>query len=133
MEVNVKKFVFWTGVYNIVGGMTFFVPGAVAFPEGKFPEPNVWFWTTAAAIVYLGLALVICSRNLPARAPLVYWDGILRVVGFFFFAGFGFLGGLGVQLVIIGVVDLLIGVAYLVGLPKALNTTAVSLLLDRVA
>jgi hypothetical protein len=49
----------------------------------------------AASIIYLGLALVLSSRDLAARASFVYWEGILRVVAFFLFAGFGFLGGLG--------------------------------------
>lgn len=128
-----SKFVFWTGVYNIIGGITFLVPGIVGFLRVKLPESNFWVWTVAAAIVYLGLALVLCSRDLAARASLVYWEGILRVVAFFLFAGFGFLGGLGVVLGILGIVDLLIGLVYLIGLPKALNTTAANLLLDRVA
>jgi hypothetical protein len=128
-----KKFVFWTGIYNIVGGISFLGPKAPGFSLIKFPESNFWVWTLGAAIAYLGLALVLCSRDLAARASLVYWDGILRVVGFFLFAGFGFLGGLGVVLGMIGIVDLLVGVVYLIGLPKALNTSIANLLLDRAA
>lgn len=122
-----KKFVFWTGVYNIVGGISSLGPTA------KYPVSNFWVWTLGAAIAYLGLALVLCSRNLAARASLVYGDGILRVLVFFLFAGFGFLGGLGVVFGIIGIVGLLIGLVYLIGLPKALNTTVANLLLDRAA
>jgi len=128
-----KKFVFWTGIYNIVGGISFLGPKAPGLSLVKFPESNFWVWTLGAAITYLGLALVLCSRDLAARASLVYWDGILRVFGFFLFAGFGFLGGLGVMLGIIGIVDLLVGLVYLIGLPKALNTTVANLLLDRAA
>jgi hypothetical protein len=128
-----KKFVFWTGIYNIVGGISFLGPKAPGFSLVKFPESNFWVWTFGAALAYLGLALVLCSRDLSARASLVYWDGILRIVGFFLFAGFGFLGGLGVALGIIGIIDLLIGLVYLIGLPKALNTTVSNLLLDRAA
>ena len=128
-----KKFVFWTGIYNIVGGISFLGPKAPGFSLVKFPESNFWVWTLGAAIAYLGVVLVLCSRDLATRASLVCWDGILRVVGFFLFAGFGFLGGLGVVLGIIGIVDLLVGLVYLIGLPKALDTTVANLLLDRTA
>jgi hypothetical protein len=46
-------------------------------------------------------------------------------------AGFGLFGGLGPAVVLLGVVDLIIGLVYLVGLPNALNTTAINILLDR--
>jgi len=33
---------------------------------------------------------------------------------------------------VLGIIDLLIGLVYLIGLPKTLNTSAANLLLDRV-
>jgi len=128
-----KKFVFWTGIYNIVGGIVFLFPGIVSLLGFKLPESNFWVWVVAAALIYLGIALVLCSRNLTARASLVYWEGILDIAGFFLFAGFGFLGGLGILPGVFGIVGLLIGLVYLIGLPKTLDTTAANLLLDRVA
>ncbi len=70
---------------------------------------------------------------MPNTASLVYWEGILDIAGFFFFAGFGFLGDLGIIPGVFGIVGLLIGLVYLIGLPKTLNITAANLLLDRVA
>jgi len=128
-----KKFVFWTGIYNVVAGISFLFPGIASLLGVKLPESNFWVWFAAAAVIYLGIALVLCSRNLAARASLVYWEGILRVAAFFLFGGFGFLGDLGIGIGVLGIVDLLIGLVYLIGLPKALNTTAANLLLDRVA
>jgi len=46
-------------------------------------------------------------------------------------AGFCIFGGLGPAVTLLGVVDLIIGLVYLVGLPKALNTTPINILLDR--
>ncbi|MCX6001165.1 MAG: hypothetical protein NTY79_01310, partial [Chloroflexi bacterium] len=88
-------------------------------------------WFSAALVIYLGIVLVISSMNMKARAPVIYWEGILRIVGFFLMAGFGLFGGLGPAVALLGVVDLVIGLVYLVGLPKALNTTAMNILLDR--
>lgn len=128
-----RKFVFWTGIYNIVVGISFLFPKLVRLLGVKLPESNFWVWIVAAAVIYLGIVLVLCSRNLAARASLVCWEGLLRIVAFFLCAGFGFLGGLGIVLGVLGVIDLLIGLGYLLGLPKALTTTVADLLLDRVA
>jgi len=128
-----SKFVFWTGVYTVIAGISFLFPGIVSLLGVKLPESNFWVWVVAAAVIYLGIALVLCSRNLAARASLVYWEGILRIAGFFLFSGFGFFGDLGILPGVLGVVDLLIGLVYLIGLPKTLDTTAANLLLDRVA
>ncbi len=55
----------------------------------------------------------------------------MNILGFLLLAGFGFLGDLGILPGVFGIVALLIGLVYLIGLPKALNTTAGNLLLDR--
>lgn len=126
-----RKFVFWTGVYNIVGGVTFLIPGLPRLAGVKVPDSNFWIWGVALAVVYFGIALILCSRDLTGRASLVLWEGIWRIIFFALFAGFGFFGGLGAILGVLGTVDLLIGLAYLIWLPKALGTTAINLLLDR--
>jgi len=126
-----QRFVFWTGVYNVVAGACFLFPGFVKLIGVSLPSSDFWLWFPAAAVIYLGVLLILCSRNLPARAPLVYWEGILRIVAFFLFGGFGFFGGLGIMLGVIGTIDLVFGLIYLVGLPIALRTGATNLLLDR--
>ncbi len=126
-----KKFVFWTGIYNILLGAGFLIPGFPALLGIQAPDSNFWLWLPAVFAIFLGLFLILCSRNLNARGILVYWEGILRVFVFLLLAYFGFLGGLGIMLGIIGVIDLLIGVGYLVGLPRALHTSPANLLLDK--
>ncbi len=119
-----QKFVFWTGIYDIVMASTIACPWVVKMLGVPLPESYFWLWFAAALVIYLGILLVLCSRNLKSRAPVIYWEGILRLVGFLLMAGFGFFGGLGPAVVLLGLVDLIIGLVYLVGLPKALNTTA---------
>jgi len=127
-----QKFIFWTGVYNVVAGITFLFPQIAIFLGVTLPDSNVWVWTVAVAIIYLGIALIVCSRDLNNRAALVYWEGLLRLVAFFLFAGFGFFGGLGTIMGILGIVDLIIGIVYLIGLPKALHASPKELLFDLV-
>jgi len=128
-----EKFVFWTGIYDLAVGIGFFIPGMAAALGIKEPESLFFSWSPALLVLYLGVLLIFCSRNLRARGTLVYWEGILRVVGFFLLAGFGFIGDLGFMLGVMGIVDLVIGIGYLVGLPRALNTTHADLLWDRVS
>ena len=125
-----REFVFWTGVYDIVMGITLSCPWIVDSLGVKPPPSNFWLWLPAILVIYLGILLVLCSRNLAARGSLVYWEGILRIGGFFVFGGFGFFGDLGIMAGVIGIIDLAIGLVYLIGLPKALKTTSSSLLFD---
>lgn len=126
-----RKFVFWTGIYDIVMAGTLSCPWVVRMLGVPLPESYFWLWFAAALVAYLGVVLVIASRDLKARAPLVCWEGILRLVGFLLMAGFGIFGGLGPAVTLLGVVDLVIGLVYLVGLPKALNASLPDILLDR--
>jgi len=125
------RFVFWTGIYDIVAGIILSCPWILDSLGIKPPPSNLWLWLPAIMVIYIGILLVLCSRNLTARGSLVYWEGILRIGGFFVLSGFGFLGDLGVMVGVLGIIDLAIGLVYLIGLPKALKTTSNSLLLDR--
>jgi hypothetical protein len=127
-----RGFVFWTGIYNIIAGISFLVPGIVPLLGIRLPESNFWVWTVAVSVIYLGVALVLSSRRLAERATVVYWEGILRIVAFLLFGGYGFFGDLGIVAGILGVLDLVIGLVYLIGLPRTLGESAMDLLLDRV-
>jgi len=126
-----RKFIFWTGIYDIVMAGTISCPWVVKMLGVPLPESYFWLWFAAALVIYLGVVLVISSRNIKTRAPVIYWEGILRLVGFVLMAGFGILGGLGIAVTVLGVVDLIIGLVYLIGLPNSMNTTPMNILLDR--
>lgn len=125
-----QRFIYWTGVYNIVLGLGFLFPPLVNLLQ--VPAPESWFWgrLPATMVIYLGVLLIISSRNLRARASIVHWEGILRIGGFLLLAGYGFFGGLGIAIALVGIIDLIIGLGYLFGLPRSLNVTASDLLLD---
>lgn len=81
--------------------------------------------------LFLGLMLVLCSRDLKHRGVLVMWEGVLRLVGGSVILGYGILGGCGIATGIAGLGDLAIGIVYLVCLPRHLEVSAMDLLLDR--
>ncbi|MDM7999630.1 MAG: hypothetical protein QUS33_06425 [Dehalococcoidia bacterium] len=126
-----RRFVFWTGIYNIAMGIILSCPWVVDSLGVKVPPSNLWLWLPAILVIYIGVLLIFCSKDLAARGSLVYWEGILRLGGFFVLGGFGFLSDIGIIVGVIGVIDLVIGLVYLIGLPMALNKKGSSLLLDR--
>lgn len=126
-----QKFVLATGVYNILLGLSFLIPGLPGFLSINVPVSNLWVYAIASFVICLGVLLILCSKDLQARASLVYWEGVFRILFFLLLAYFGFMGNVGVMVGVIGIIDLLIGLGYLFGLPKALHTSHMDLLLDR--
>jgi hypothetical protein len=126
-----KNFVYWSGVYNIFLGAGFIIPAVPQSLGIQTPGSIFWLWLPAVFVIYLGLLLMLCSRNLKTRAPIVYWEGILRVMAFLLCAWFGFFGELGLMLGLIGIADLLIGIVYFIGLPKAINSSTAYLFFDK--
>ncbi len=126
-----KRFVFWTGVANVLAGVALqfssvsmkFIPSA---------PPTTMVTHLFGAIAFLtGAMLVLCSRDLKCRGTLVAWEGILRLVGFAAMTGYGVLCHGGFPIALTGLLDGLIGVAYLYALPRHLGVSLAGLLLDR--
>jgi hypothetical protein len=126
-----KRFVFWTGIYDIVGGLYFLSPAIVELLGIRVPEARFWSWMVGVLIIYLGVVLVLSSFDLAARGALVYWEGVLRMFGFLLFS-IGFFTDVGKVLGWFAAGDLLIGIVYLVGLPQVLKASPIDLLFDRV-
>jgi hypothetical protein len=126
----VKSFILWTGLLSCISGVILQLSlfSAHLFPAGA---PGVLVHAFGLVAVFLGLMLILCSRDLKNRGVLVAWEGVLRVVGGSVIAGFGFLGGSGFLLGLAGLGDVAIGLVYLVWLPRHLGVSAFDLLLDR--
>lgn len=126
-----KKFVFWTGVYNILLAVSSLIPQLSNILGLTVPDSRFYLWLPGILIIYLGVMLILASRNLDERASIVFWEGILRLAGFIVATRYGFFGEFGASLGYVGVIDLLVGLVYIIGLPKSLNRRAVDILLDR--
>jgi hypothetical protein len=127
----VKKFVFWTGVYDILLAVGFLIPPVSEMIGLAAPDSRFYVWLPGILIAYLGIMLILASRDLDGRASLVFWEGILRLAGFVVVARYGFFGEFGALLGFVGVIDLVVGLVYIIGLPKSLHRSAIDILLDR--
>jgi hypothetical protein len=71
-----KKFVLVTGALDFLVGI------AAASPAFRDPRPDsfVAFLTLGAFLFFAGAALMWSAQDLAARAPIVFWQGLVRLV-----------------------------------------------------
>jgi hypothetical protein len=125
-----KQFVLLTGIISVVAGVSLQFP-AVASQMMPTEQFGMLMHVFGLMAVFIGVMLFLCSRDLKRRAPLVMWEGVLRLGGFSVMAGYGVWGGGGSMMIAAGLFDLVIGLIYLTRLPAYLGRSASEILLDR--
>lgn len=125
-----QRFVFATGIYNILLGVTFYIPFLPEVLGIRMPPSLFWILLPATLAMGLGVMLIYCSRDLQHRAVVVLAEGMLRLAAGVLFIIYGFFGGIGVVAGIVGIIDIVVGVAYLVGIPRYLGQSLVAVLQD---
>ena len=81
-------------------------------------------------VLFAGITLILCSRDLKQRGTLVIWEGLLRLGVAVVMGVYGLFGDGGMRLATAGVGDLVIAVIYFVWLPQHLQVSFMHLLLD---
>jgi len=132
MPFKMTTFTFWSGVYN--AGLVLFL----LFPPlyralGLNICSPVWGWLIAGFLAYTSIVLIYSSRDLGRRAPLVYWESLLRYAAALVIIPAGLFGDIGRIAALLGLGDLAIGLVYMFGLPKELGLSHTALLNDRLA
>jgi len=71
-----RRFVFITGALDILVGI------AAAAPALLDPQPDTFvpFLTLGAFLWFAGAALMWSAQDLAVRAPIVFWQGLVRLV-----------------------------------------------------
>ena len=127
MPLKMSQFVFWSGAYN--AGLALFL----LFPPlyralGLYICAPVWGWLIAGFLAYTSAILIYSSRDLSRRAPLVYWESLLRYAAAILVIPAGLFGDIGLIAVVMGLGDLAIGLVYMFGLAKELGVSHYALL-----
>lgn len=123
-----QRFVFWTGVYNVVLAVILLIPGM----PGRFglpaPEPIGWLYLTVFFVFVFGAIVIVASKDLKNRAIFVVWDGIGRVSAL----AAAVLGSMGLGAIAFGAVDTLIALVYFIKLPGYVGTSLWNLITGKV-
>ncbi|MGZ8214217.1 MAG: hypothetical protein ACXWTP_06930 [Methylosarcina sp.] len=130
MTFKMVTFVHWTGIYNGALAGTLLFPPIYRALGLNIPAP-LWGWLVAGFLAYTGAALILATRDLRRRASFVYWESLLRYVAALLLIPAGLFGDLGLIAVPLRLVDLAIGLVYMLGLPKELGLSHRALFCDR--
>jgi len=98
---------------------------------GKFLGTFKEYPPRQKAASFTGVVLILAVRNLRSRATFVYWESMLRYIAAFLLIPAGLFGDLGLIAAPLGLTDLVIGLVYMIVLPKELSLSHTALLCDR--
>ncbi len=124
---GMRRFVFWTGVYDVVLAAGLLIPGAPAFFGMPVPHPIGWLYLPLFFVICFGAIVIIASRDLKHRASFVVWDGVGRVAALLA----AIVGHMGIGAIAFGVVDLIIALLYFTLLPRFVGSSLWDLLCGR--
>lgn len=124
-----KEFVFLTGIFNVLFGVALQFPFGVALAlPGDSPGMTTHLFGITAS--FLGIILILSSRDLKRFGGLVVLEGMLRIFGFAILTYYALFDGYGITTLLLGCTDGAIGLAYLILIPKYLNANLFNILLD---
>lgn len=129
MPFPMRRFIFWSGVYNAGLALVLLCPPLYAGLGLRICAP-VWGWLIAGFLGFTAAVLILCARDLKRRASLVYWESLLRYVAAALLIPAGLFGDIGSIAALLGLGDLAIGLIYMFGLTKELGASHRALLFD---
>ena len=130
--LHFKRWVLWTGIFNIVAYGSLICPftlttfinmqnnmgKSLGLGGSKFVFPvsvnNLLMINILGLIVvFLGIFLIVASFDIKNRSWFVFWEGLLRIIVFFFCIYFVLVKDASQMMFGIGLVDLIIGLIYM--------------------
>jgi len=109
-----QKLVFIAGVFNFPISIGLIVHALIS----SNPEILPIQFAFGAFIFFTGPALMWASRNLQTRAPIVAWNGLVRLCGFLGALYTYTIGGLPIALLAIVASDVVLGLIFIIGSSK---------------
>jgi len=106
-----KKFVQITALFNFPIALGMIISALIA------PQADTLIITVVLGIsfMFMGAALLWAISDIKARAPIIVWNGLVRMVGFITVAYAVALGLAPMVFVIISVMDLITAFVYIIG------------------
>jgi hypothetical protein len=129
---NFRRWVLWTGIFNIVAYSPLVCPftlkqfinvlnklaqnlglGGNAFTIPQNINNLLMINLFGVFLIFFGIWLIIASFDIENRAWFVFYEGLLRILAFFFFLYFVIFSDAAVILIGFGMIDLIIGCIYM--------------------
>jgi hypothetical protein len=130
--VHFRRWVFWTGIFNIVAYAALMCPftlkiflctstglsnalglGGTVLAMPVNANNVIMINILGLIVVFLGIFLIIASLDIEKRAWFVFWEGLTRIFVFLFFFYYVLFSGAAQILLLFGVIDLIIGIIYM--------------------
>ena len=130
--VRFKRWVFWTGVFNIIAYAALACPftlttfinmqnsmgkslglGGLEFGFPMNVNNLLMVNLLGLIVIFLGIMLIIASFDIESRAWFVYWEGLIRILVFFLCVYFVLAKDASQIMFGIGLIDLIIGGIYM--------------------
>jgi hypothetical protein len=127
-----RRWVFWTGIFNIVAYAALLCPftmkiffgtssglsnalglGGTVFSMPENVNHVIMITILGLIVVFLGIFLIIASLDIQKRAWFVFWNGVTRILVFLFFLYYVLFSSAAQILLLFGVIDLVIGIIYI--------------------
>ena len=115
--MNLKSFVFYTGIYNILLATSLLYPplfNGLLGLELSYPGN----YMISGFLFFTAIVLIICSRDIKRYASFIYYEGLLRILeaGIMFHGAFW--GDAGILFAVAACGDLIIGMVYIIQLSR---------------
>jgi hypothetical protein len=114
--------------YNLGGGATLVIPGALDQLGVTPPGSPFWLWLPALLGAFGAIVLIAASFDLERLGALAYWNGMVRLVFAAATFALDFAATLGPFANLLALGDAVLGLGAVVGLPWALRRSPASLL-----
>lgn len=120
-----KKFAQVTAIFSF--------PIAIMIPELISPKPSPFIITLVLAsfLMCIGAARLWAFADLPIRAPIIVWNGLVRFFGFLVVTYAAVLGMAPPAFIPISLMDLVVAVIYILGSSRKTKIPIVSLICDK--
>ncbi|WAS91671.1 hypothetical protein [Nannocystis punicea] len=126
-----KKLVRICALFNASMILAFLVPGVLPLLGIAAPPSPFWLWLPSLLALFSVLVLWLSAEDLRRYGTFPYWSGLSRLAFFALTFALDFPATAGQIVALIALVDLVLGLACVLGLPRATGRTPLQLLLHR--
>lgn len=130
MVSAMKTVVRFCALYNASALVAFVTPGVMPALGVPLPSP-FWVWLPALLGLFVAIVLWLSAADLRRYGAFPFYSGLVRIVFAVLTFALDFPGSAGRLTAVIGLGDLALGLACVIGIPRVTGRTPLELLTNR--